>query len=935
MRAISKVCIRAVCLICIESVAFVSLSVPSVRAGSGTPLPEHISADMTLDAAGSPYMLDPATTTIDQGVTLHVMPGASIIAPPGTGVPFLMADHATVVLEGAPDDPIDISGTSSLLFSGGTLTASYVRFHDGPSVHIDGAAATMSSSTLSRSYGPALFVTSGTLRAWNMLFEGDTVGLSVAPTAPGTQVSVTASSFIGNNTAVLDLPSAHTSIVGDWWGDPTGPTIGSGTNAVLGSAVYAPWLSADPGAGLPDAASTAQVSTAPCCSSVLFIPGIEATRLYNSTFRLWEPLAGIFAQELYLDDSGSSKDRSIYAGEPIDSAFGLKGIYDVYGGFERFMDSLVGSGFIHEWRAFGYDWREPIDMIAVGDVKRATTTERLADAVTQLAAGSKTGKVTIVAHSNGGLVAKYLVKALADAGRASLIDSVISVGVPYLGAPEAVAGLLHGDGQSIFHNIIVSEAVARSLGQNMASAYSLLPSAAYFLKGLGPSIAFASTTIPGLNDGSYRPDKDPASGQDAFIADTAHVRMQPASSDVASALVGNSTLMRAAEALHVILDPFQWPAAIESWAIAGWDRDTTETVAYSARPGCDGFLGKLWCRGRAYIHDLITTAMGDGTVPLSSAVYGSGTAIFEDLGAVSRTENGDYAHASLLESSTTQGLIRSILADGVHATSSAVVLPGVTVGVPDLGADTGFIELSTYGDVDLEAYDDAGFHTGLLPTVKLLKDDDAVSGTYEEKIPKSSFHKSGTGDDTHTTIKLPTTTKAKYTVKAKGKDYGFFTVAITKSKKPGVPTSQIYYGTEPDSPIMVATTTIDTGVITDAGDGSIASSVPPLAVDIDGDGTPDYIALPGGNGVPGNATSTSEADQIARDETLDVLQKTDGKVPADDPNRTEILNELFPPGTNGAPSGGSSVPTQASTTAPSDGGQKTPPGGGADCVPRP
>src|SRR6185295_15310968 len=103
----------------------------------------------------------------------------------------------------------------------------------------------------------------------------------------------------------------------------------------------------------------------------------------------------------------------IYAGQPLGKAFGVVGIY---GSFMKFLDGLAADGTIRGWKSFGYDWRKPIAEVVAGRTQRATTTESLVETVEALAADSKTGKVTLIAHSNGGLVAKYLVKTLAGMG---------------------------------------------------------------------------------------------------------------------------------------------------------------------------------------------------------------------------------------------------------------------------------------------------------------------------------------------------------------------------------------------------------------------------------------------------------------------------------------------------------------------------------------
>jgi hypothetical protein len=93
----------------------------------------------------------------------------------------------------------------------------------------------------------------------------------------------------------------------------------------------------------------------------------------------------------------------------------------------------------------------------------------------------------------------------------------------------------------------------------------------------------------------------------------------------------------------------------------------------------------------------------------------------------------------------------------------------------------------------------------------------------------------------------------------------------------------------------------------------------------------DYAATPDGNGLPGNAITTADADRIAKEQSIDVLTKTDTPELRADPERTEFINDLFPAGTNGP------LPTATSTAGqvPSDHEQKTPPGSGSASCPSP
>ena len=88
-------------------------------------------------------------------------------------------------------------------------------------------------------------------------------------------------------------------------------------------------------------------------------------------------------------------------------------------------EEMVGAGIINEWKALPYDWRLALeDMLASGkkigekngedniSYLDATSTPYIFQELERLAETSDTGKVTIITHSNGGLVAKYLLRQL-------------------------------------------------------------------------------------------------------------------------------------------------------------------------------------------------------------------------------------------------------------------------------------------------------------------------------------------------------------------------------------------------------------------------------------------------------------------------------------------------------------------------------------------
>jgi pimeloyl-ACP methyl ester carboxylesterase len=102
----------------------------------------------------------------------------------------------------------------------------------------------------------------------------------------------------------------------------------------------------------------------------------------------------------------------IYTKDVVDSYTGL-GNTDIYKTFSTFMDAEVASHKVADWKAAPYDWRLGLDAVVNGGVSDSghisytdtATSSYMVNQVLALASSSPNHKVTIVAHSNGGLIA--------------------------------------------------------------------------------------------------------------------------------------------------------------------------------------------------------------------------------------------------------------------------------------------------------------------------------------------------------------------------------------------------------------------------------------------------------------------------------------------------------------------------------------------------
>jgi len=864
MKYVFKLCIKVsiVVSVLVYGVSYVEAStlVPN------TPIVSHVE----WTASSSPYIIQ-ESVYVDRRGSLTIGPGVEVMLA-STSLSGSVYDrpniyvNGSLLLNGTAQAPVSIHGISGINIDFGSLDARHSIIDVPLGINVVSSQVYIASSTIKNAEwgihdiassvyivnshidhnGTGLYVApiggvpmardardarvSAEVGGVGNAFEDSPilVAMNTSSNSALTGVFVSSSTLVGNTEYAIKNDGKDTvHATNNWWGSSDGPVTAT-SSSISGLVEYDPWIKHEK----------------PCCSSVLFIPGIEGSRLYSvtsargvtatSTRRVWEPHSNTDIAKLYLNSMGSSTDTSIYADGPVDVAYGIS---SVYGSFMKFLNTLSSRNIITEWKSFGYDWRKSIQDIVAGNEKRATTTESLVGLIQAMASSSKTGKVTVVAHSNGGLVAKYLVKKLTDMGKSNLVDAVIGVAVPYVGTPEAIPDLLHGYNQSILNGLILKDSTARSLAVNMPSIYSLLPSAAYFTKVLSPSIAFASTTTAGINNGVYPRELNTISGQNAFIADTNNVRKNPIASDTSTPIKGNQLLLGTAGLFHGILDSFTWPESIAHWSILGWNIPTIKTLFYQSTDRCVLALKNRTCPPRL-LYGASTTAMGDGTVVAPSAAYDTNSVVSIDLKHVSKLENMNISHANILESSTTQKQIEDIITHAQSGSStSQPFIPGISYGEPDYTKEPAFIVVHSQGLVGLNVYDSAGHHTGGIPVPTGVTDD--VMTAYEETIPGSRYQQL---NDKNKSIYIPDMS-GRYSIVVQGSGVGTFDLSIDRVRG-GTILDTTHFDTIPVTPTTVASTTVSTGDGGVIATPSLASSTTVLTVDASGGGSSTLVIPP-------------------------------------------------------------------------------------------
>lgn len=565
-------------------------------------------------------------------------------------------------------------------------------------------------------------------------------------------------------------------------------------------------------------------------SNVLFLPGIKGSKLYEDNplclfpsdscgIPLWLPLADAAVPELFLDATGKSR-RHVFVHENgvLGSALG-RSFYDSF--LQTLEDArsenTFGQGW--GWKAAVYDWRLSLDDIVGNGAEHGTrvyfdeasSSPYLVQALHELASTSPTGKVTIVAHSNGGLVAKALMRSLGDTVATQLIDTIIFVGVPQSGAPRALGAILYGDSEGIpglknLPNFIMSTVHAREFGLNSPMAYHLLPSAAY----LGaqqtehPLVRFDGSDLLARERAAFGDTIDSPEELQNFAANDYGGRSMPAADDLTSANVLNANLLSYASVEHAALDPWQAPPGIQVYELGGYGVNTISGIDLYASPHKDG--------SQTLSYRPLFTPDGDGTVPVISALLMNAAQhvhhLWLDLPSM-HTEAASYSHSNMLESADVQDAIRSIL-------KGSSVYPS-TVHAMDIASVPTQHQLAFYvhSPVALTVTDSQGRESGV------------SSDASTEGIPEST---SGTlGEVKYVLVPADTT----YTLTLTGEDTGSFTLDLQEQ----VGGATVASSTIADVPVTRSTSAT-------LGIGGSLTRMTALTVDQDGDGSTDFAVQP-------------------------------------------------------------------------------------------
>lgn len=223
-------------------------------------------------------------------------------------------------------------------------------------------------------------------------------------------------------------------------------------------------------------------------NAIIIIPGIMGTELKLAVDTVGFPAGTIIWPPVGENDTVTpltapkiiSKLQALSCDKEGKSVFPYVKINedDTYGAYHQYKilyDYLKGE-FKSEYEIifYGYDWRMP----------NSNSASRL-----KLVA-EEYDKITIVAHSMGGMVASHFLK---NADIRHKVEKVITLGTPFLGSQNVLPILSHGDLDALDNALsginpvaakiakeIVLKPLLRTLSANIPAIYEILPNKKYF-----------------------------------------------------------------------------------------------------------------------------------------------------------------------------------------------------------------------------------------------------------------------------------------------------------------------------------------------------------------------------------------------------------------------------------------------------------------------
>jgi len=386
-------------------------------------------------------------------------------------------------------------------------------------------------------------------------------------------------------------------------------------------------------------------------SNILFIPGIMGSRLYENSGECslfgaveererWYSRSTCDQLRLKTNYLGQSlNDIYTYARESaIVDEITFPGVPDpnIYESLLSDLQTWESEGIISDYGVLPYDWRLRFDDLI--KMKRDETTNKvtldssaplnqtyLYETLSRLAQSSKSGKVTVVAHSNGGLLIKYFLHhlSLTDDPLASKIDNLILVAVPQVGTPESLIGVLHGVELGA-GGIVMDSQTSRTLLKSAPFGFHLLPARDYFddtgIRVLTPVMIFEPGLITDYWLSSFGPSIQTFNGMRNFLVEESG-RKVPEEDDLSTPAMINSSAFNYINLIELALTNWQPNAGTKVYQIAGVGLDTPSGLTYFTDVKCTArsfFICTTYEKQLGYRINSVLD--GDATVVSTSAL---------------------------------------------------------------------------------------------------------------------------------------------------------------------------------------------------------------------------------------------------------------------------------------------------------------------------
>jgi len=455
---------------------------------------------------------------------------------------------------------------------------------------------------------------------------------------------------------------------------------------------------------------------------VLIIPGVLGTDIYKGTDLLWANSKMATGFDGFMDPLGFNSnlmpiDDSLVATDVIRKMIFNTSIlkFKLYDYTDSLINQLTSSdmGYTEgkDLFTFPYDWRFGVS---------SSTVDQLAGQInyilTQTDAGKAAGKVNVIAHSTGGLlVKKYVMENPND----HHIGKAVFVGVPNLGAPQALKALVVGDDFGVFN---LDPAEMKKIGQNMPVIYDLAPTQEYY----NQSGSFLHL---------YNPLTSPIKDKDLNFAEA--MQSLVGSGYASGQGVASSTDLHTAD--------------FDNYDLRNEGIDLYNIV------GCkSGTLGKFteWVnKNSAPTFNFPKVVSGDGTVPFASA-----DSLQADTAKTFFVP--EVEHSSLLSADGSRQEIVNLITGGTLSTSGKVLTRSEVANRPDLCELKGE-SLKIHSPLAIDIIDQDGNHSGPL-----------TDGSIENSIPGADYEV--WGDEKY--VFLPTDSNQNYSISVAGTGSGAFTL---------------------------------------------------------------------------------------------------------------------------------------------------------------